>query len=603
MPSSTKLKTKHNKSLLISSSVFSLLLVTTLVSGLVLSGTRTHADDTTQSDNVTVTVSSACTLSRSAGSGTYSATLNPGQETGDISGSTIKAICNDGNGYSLYAIGYSGDSYTGNNTKMIGTYGNIDTGTSGSDSWWAMKLAPVAGDHAPTIVNSFDNYHVVPATFTQVAKLTSATDTGESANGSSVDVFYKVKASTSQVAGTYTGKVKYTLVHPNAAPTPTTNLYQTIANMSKGKQSLSDIQAEITTANSGVYEYDPSVFGAASDAASTSTIYYYRGILDNTVGTYGSDGDGELYPNYVKLDNDTCWRIVRTTGSGGVKMIYNGIWDATNSTCANAETAAQLTTKAFNGASSTSRNIAYVGYTYDNDMIGSDKTIALSVDTVFGSNSDVTVNDTSSTIKNYIETEWYANANGLGSYTSILEPSAGYCNDRSAYTDDTTATAMTEIPPYATANASMYFGAYGRNANATNAEKTPSLTCPRGTVDLYTTNNASDGNKQLANPVALLTADEASLAGSGRTDTTQGSAMNDHSFLRSGSYFWLLSPCYRYTNGLALEFYLGATGGVSYGNVNGPRGVRPVISLASGTSYVSGSGTAADPWVVNAPTN
>ena len=221
MPSSTKLKTKHNKSLLISSSVFSLLLVTTLVSGLVLSGTRTHADDTTQSDNVTVTVSSACTLSRSAGSGTYSATLNPGQETGDISGSTIKAICNDGNGYSLYAIGYSGDSYTGNNTKMIGTYGNIDTGTSGSDSWWAMKLAPVAGDHAPTIVNSFDNYHVVPATFTQVAKLTSATDAGESANGSSVDAFYKVKASTSQVAGTYTGKVKYTLVHPNAAPTPT----------------------------------------------------------------------------------------------------------------------------------------------------------------------------------------------------------------------------------------------------------------------------------------------------------------------------------------------------------------------------------------------
>ncbi|MBR2841379.1 hypothetical protein IKE80_01170, partial [Candidatus Saccharibacteria bacterium] len=104
--------------------IFGILLSITAVSGAVLSGTRTHADDTTQSDNVTVTVSSACTLSRSAGSGTYSATLNPGQETGDISGSTIKAICNDGNGYSLYAIGYSGDSYTGNNTKMIGTYGN-----------------------------------------------------------------------------------------------------------------------------------------------------------------------------------------------------------------------------------------------------------------------------------------------------------------------------------------------------------------------------------------------------------------------------------------------------------------------------------------------
>ena len=284
-------------------------------------------------------------------------------------------------------------------------------------------------------------------------------------------------------------------------------------------------------------------------------------------------------------------------------MIYNGIWDATNSTCANAKTAAQLTTKAFNGTSSTYRNIAYVGYTYDNDMIGSDKTTALSVDTVFGSNSDVSVNDTSSTIKNYIETEWYANANGLGSYTSILEPSAGYCNDRSAYTDDTTATAMTEIPPYATANASMYFGAYGRNMNATNAGKTPSLTCPRGTVDLYTTNSASDGNKQLANPVALLTADEASLAGSGQTDPTQGSAMNDHSFLRSGSIFWLLSPSNRRAGGYAYEFLLHSAGYVLSGGVYSARGVRPVISLTSGTSYVSGSGTAADPWVVNAPTN
>ena len=195
---------------------FGVLFSITLLSGAILVNTRVNADDTTQSDNVTVTVSSACTLSRSAGSGTYSATLNPGQETGDISGSTIKAICNDGNGYSLYAIGYSGDSYTGNNTKMIGTYGNIDTGTSGDNSWWAMKLAPVAGTFAPTIENGFNNYHVVPATFTQVAKLTSATDAGESANGSSVDAFYKVKASTSQVAGTYTGKVKYVLVHPNS---------------------------------------------------------------------------------------------------------------------------------------------------------------------------------------------------------------------------------------------------------------------------------------------------------------------------------------------------------------------------------------------------
>ncbi|MBR3172898.1 hypothetical protein IKF21_03280, partial [Candidatus Saccharibacteria bacterium] len=56
--------------------------------------------------------------------------------------------------------------------------------------------------------------------YTQIAKLTSATDAGSNPTGSNISTYYKVKISISQTADTYTGKVKYTLVHPNTAPAP-----------------------------------------------------------------------------------------------------------------------------------------------------------------------------------------------------------------------------------------------------------------------------------------------------------------------------------------------------------------------------------------------
>ena len=406
-------------------------------------------------------------------------------------------------------------------------------------------------------------------------------------------------------------------------------LYCKVAAMSKGTQTLAELQAVITTptssdpstdtSNSGVYEYNASLFGTASDASNNYKIYYYRGILDSnldgTSSTYGSNGDGAYYPNYVKLGN-TCWRIVRTTGSGGVKMIYNGLYSSgtTANSCANATTNAQVTTQAFGlkGNSSQStywyRNINRVGYTFNNKSSLQDSTTSTSVDTVFGSNSNYsTINTANSNIKNYIENTWFTGSNGISAYESILEPSAGYCNDRTAFSNTAGTTTLSTIPPYATSSATMYFGAYARNQYANHKL---SLTCPasRDTVDLYTTASASGGNKQLAKPVALLTADEAALAGSGRNTTTGGTAASTYSsnysyssYLRSGSDFWLLSPYYRYSNGVAYGFYLNSGGTPSFAVVSYTRGVRPAISLASGTTISSGSGTATDPWVITAP--
>lgn len=401
-------------------------------------------------------------------------------------------------------------------------------------------------------------------------------------------------------------------------------LYDEVAVMSKGKQTLAQLQKTIAvptsadrtedTSNSGVYEYDPSVFGTVSDAASTSTIYYYRGVLEKATSSYGSNGSAVTYPNYVVLSSasdksnlantDTCWRIVRTTGSGGVKMIYNGTW--TGSTCANARTNAQVITSTFNNSSASNgysslayQNIHAVGYTYNNAVTGvgsasADTTIAK----VFGSSSDYSVNSSNSIIKQYIEQTWFSN---ISAYESILEPNAGYCNDRTLYPDGSYTLAdklaeSTQIVPYGSSGMTVYyFGAYARNMSAA---QTPTLECPRGVVDIYSTTTASGGNGQLSKPAALLTADELSFAGSG---SSTGSTYNANSYLRSGNSFWLLSPNSRSSDGIAYEFTLLSDGYLDNRRVNYTYGVRPAISLKPGTTATSGTGIATDPWVVTAP--
>ena len=195
---------------------FGILFSFTALAGAFLTNSKANADDTTKADTVNISVSAACTMI--SGDNTYSTVLNPGQESTDLGPSNIKIVCNDPNGYSIYAIGYSGDAYTGtNHTKLIGTNSTISTGTSGDNSWWAMKLSAVTGTYTPSIMNGYSAYSVVPDTFTQVARLTGATDTGDSAEGSNLQAFYKIKSSTSQIADDYAGKVKYVLVHPNTA--------------------------------------------------------------------------------------------------------------------------------------------------------------------------------------------------------------------------------------------------------------------------------------------------------------------------------------------------------------------------------------------------
>ena len=218
----------NNTTIALFSIVIGLVSITT-ISGAILSSANTNAASTSSdSSTVSVTVDTACTMAggssgtSTTGSSVFSANIEPGT-TQEINGSKLVTLCNDTGGYSIYATGYSDNSYTTNNTKMISSLGtnHISTNTSGTDSWWAMKLASVSGVTPPSILNSFDNYHTVPASYTQIAKYTGSTATSTSA-GAAVQAKYQVHIASAQPAATYTGKVKYTMVHPNGANAPTT---------------------------------------------------------------------------------------------------------------------------------------------------------------------------------------------------------------------------------------------------------------------------------------------------------------------------------------------------------------------------------------------
>lgn len=276
------------------------------------------------------------------------------------------------------------------------------------------------------------------------------------------------------------------------------------------------------------------VYLLSSTAGNTNPIYYYRGAVDN---------------NNVKFAN-FCWKIVRTTETGGVKLIYNGVPDS-DGYCTNTTGAAtRIAAAVFNDSAS---DIAYVGYMYG--TIGS------------SDYDEIHKNTNDSAVKKIID-EWYKN--NMTAFTSKLEDTV-WCNDRSMPSG---------------------FGA----RNRLYANKAPSLEC-QNENDRFTVEEAN-GNGALTYPVAMLTADEASYAG-GLYYQSDGSANNRTYYLYNAALNWTLSPFAFDSNGTALVFYLGYAGDLGARSVDLDSGsVRPAISLVKGTLISGGDGTSTNPYVV-----
>ena len=181
----------------------------------------------------------------------------------------------------------------------------------------------------------------------------------------------------------------------------------------------------------------------------------------------------------------------------------------------------------------------------------------------------------------------------LKSYNEYLEDS-GFCNDRRKIKD------INLMNSYQHLSTNNVFAAAGRAYKyAVNVE--PDLTCNK--EDLYTVSNLS-GNQKLKYPVALMTMDEAVLAGSTSSgvDKDSDKYINKSFYLYDAREFWTMTPILNngsnvsvgviYNNGLLYEVDLSST-----------MGIRPVISLNKNVYYNGGEGTLRRPYKVTLDKN
>lgn len=261
-------------------------------------------------------------------------------------------------------------------------------------------------------------------------------------------------------------------------------------------------------------------------------IMYYRGAVEN---------------NHVKFAN-FCWKMVRTTETGGIKLVYNGKPDEQGQ----CNDSTMITGANFN---SYIDDNTYVGYMYG-------RAGASSYNETHGNvnNSDVKA----------VVDSWYSE--NMIDYTNKLEDTI-WCNDRSYYSGTGVGRTQTMYNPWARLVAG----------------KSPSLEC-KNVNDRFTA-STDNGNGALTYPIGLLTADEIVYAG-GVFDME-----NTSYYLYTGSYWWSLSPFNFYSTS-AGGFMVSNTGKLEDCNVNHSFGTRPAISLKNSTLIISGDGTATNPYVI-----
>ena len=221
--------------------VASLLGITTC-SSLVLASVYTYADNDTAVDEVEITVPVACTMTGTIDTN-HTATLTPGTYSGTstdyangIGKTTLTTFCNDNNGFSIYAIGFTGDTEGANTLVGANTGATIATKayeSTDTTSNWSMKVTKVTdttqtyNPNNMTITNSYDSWHAVPDDYAQVAEYKSTTEpaTTDTTLGAKIETTYAAYVATNQPADTYTGKVKYVMVHPYNATAPQKPIY------------------------------------------------------------------------------------------------------------------------------------------------------------------------------------------------------------------------------------------------------------------------------------------------------------------------------------------------------------------------------------------
>ena len=335
-------------------------------------------------------------------------------------------------------------------------------------------------------------------------------------------------------------------------------------------------------------EVTEAVMASAADDYGTS--YYFRGAVTN---------------NYVEFDNK-CWRIVRVTGDGSIKLtLFNNNAEGNANPCAEANDSGDAAITGGSKFNYAYNDNAFVGLMYGNvgcsDGVSNSQSSCTSAGgtwTASTSYANAHANINKSTILKYLE-EWYDN--NMATYDSYIADTI-WCNDKSTVKDTT-------FNPYGWSGFETNYG-YGLNANfygttqrIVDAETaiplgdSPTLICPNddlgGKLSKYTVSDTTNGNGSLDKKIGLLTADEVVYAGGGNVNFSYYLLKNTENW-----FWWALSP--DFFNGRVADVW-GVSGGYSdLGSdlVLVSDGVRPSLSLKSTVPIASGKGTRTSPYVV-----
>ena len=354
------------------------------------------------------------------------------------------------------------------------------------------------------------------------------------------------------------------------------------------------------------YQYLLSLSGGVTDPSSL-IIVLGKGITDNSDGTYSLTGIVTLkktdwYTNYTTYKNyyickdltsTTCGEIYPVTSTSNYQLLYDRTFNYVYGNDVSWDGLKYILTDTFtsNNSWSTDRTtlakkyhytclnttgecdkVYYIHYFGGDSYIyyltlSSGKDIEMSKDEMF-------TNTNSSEIKQIID-DWYST--NMTSYTEKLEDTI-WCNDRNFYEGSLSGKDIN-------ADASSEFSAYDRNWTSHNY---PSVICSNEKRDGFTVSTVSGGNGTLIYPVGLLTADEIRLAG----------GYGKSHYLYTGQNFWTLSPSY-ISNSDTGFFHVSSGGELTSNSVSNGYAIRPSVSLAKGTRYTDGDGTADNPYVID----
>ena len=309
----------------------------------------------------------------------------------------------------------------------------------------------------------------------------------------------------------------------------------------------------------------------ASTADDYGTSYYFRGTVKN---------------NYVQFANK-CWRIVRITGDGSIKLVlHNDNTSGKSNPCSSSNNSFTAAFANYNGETykstfnSSYKDNAYIGFMYG-EVGASDYT-------------STHANINKSTILTNLET-WYEN--NLIPYTDELADTI-WCNDKSTFSVWTSGTTYYTGLGYGSNRTGYgtYNRIYGGNAKLYAA---PSLICPNdnngGKLSKFTVNDTTNGNGNLDYKIGLLTADEIAYAGSIYREFNDALYLQENTGTTS---WWSMAPFEADTSsGYRITRWPSGTLLARKPDISS--GLRPSIALKSDITISGGTGTSEDPYVVN----